>query len=69
MSTDVQKYIKEHVVDPLRDFRAKVTPLNDNQIDGVADFAHTIAGLLTGSDGQLAFQGSAADKLADLISH
>lgn len=68
MPTEVQKYIKEHIVDPLDTFRSKVAPLNDNQIDGVADFAKTIAGLLTGSDGQLAFQGPAADNLTNLIN-
>ena len=66
--TDIQKYTYEHIIDPLRDFRAKVTPLNTNQIDGVNDFARTIAGLLTGSDGDLAWQGPASDALADLIS-
>lgn len=65
--TDVQKYAYDHVIDPLRAFRAQVSPLNTNQIDGVNDFASTIAGLLTGSDGELAWQGPASDALANLI--
>jgi hypothetical protein len=65
--TDIQKYAYDHIIDPLRAFRAQVSPLNTNQIDGVSDFATTIAGLLTGSDGELAWQGPASDALANLI--
>ena len=64
----VRTYIQEHIIDPLRLFRHKVSPLNANPIEGVNDFARLLSGLLTGSDGDLAFQGPAADALADLLS-
>jgi hypothetical protein len=64
---DIVNDIYTHVIDPLRDFRKNVSPLNSNQIDGVSDFARLIDGLLTGSDGELAWQGPASDALANLI--
>lgn len=65
---DPNQYIEQKIIEPLLAFRKNISPLNQNYIEGVAQFAQTIAGLLTGSDGGIAMQGPGANALADLIS-
>src|SRR5947209_4244724 len=64
---DPQKYIEQKIIEPLHAFRRTVSPLNQIHINAVDQFAKTIAGLLTGSDGEVAFQGPGSMALADLI--
>src|SRR5207244_293757 len=64
---DPQKYIEQKIIEPLLAFRRTVSPLNQIHINAVDQFAKTIDGLLTGSDGDVAFQGPGSMALANLI--
>ncbi|HEU5374603.1 MAG TPA: hypothetical protein VFV38_04115, partial [Ktedonobacteraceae bacterium] len=66
---DPNAYIQQRIIEPLLTFRQTVSPLNQIHIDNVTLFAKTIAGLLTGSDGETAFQGPGSVALAGLIGN
>lgn len=59
--------LRRKVIEPLQDFRHKVSPLNQTHNQSIQDFTTTIMGLLTGSDGGVEFQGPGANALADLV--
>jgi len=59
--------IEQTVIKPLRDFRRNVTPLNQIHNDNVSQFASIMGGLLTGSDGNTAFQGQGSMAMADMV--
>lgn len=60
--------IESGFVEPLRDFRHKTATLNTLHHDSMKKLQHSIAALLTGSDGYPPFQGDGADALASMVS-
>ena len=58
---DTRWDIEQTVIQPLRDFRQKVAPLNQLHNDCVNQFATIVGGLLTGSDGEYCFPGAGFD--------
>lgn len=66
---DRKIYIEQHTVDPWNAFRQKSMQLNKIHNDCVSDFAKAMGDLLTGSDGQPAFQGPSADNLATMVGN
>jgi hypothetical protein len=63
----VKRFIEQTIIQPLFDFRKTVTPLNQIHNDCMAYVGSALDGLLTGSDGEPAFQGQGADALAQLV--
>ncbi len=63
----IKAEIEAVVIQPLLAFHGKTSPLNQIHNDNTRDFSNIIAGLLTGSDGETAFQGDGSMALADLI--
>ena len=66
---EIRAEIEAVVIEPLLAFRGKTSPLNQIHNQNTQDFSNTMAGLLTGSDGETAFQGSGSMALADLIGN
>lgn len=64
-----KNYIEQHTIDPWNAFRQKSMILNTTYNSCVNQFAKVMGGLLTGSDGEVAFQGPAADALATLVGN
>jgi hypothetical protein len=64
---DTRWDIEQTVIEPLRDFRQKVAPLNQLHNDCVNQFATIVGNLLTGSDGNTAFQGQGSMAMADVV--
>lgn len=62
-------HIQHTIIDPLLNFRHKVSPLNQTHNQNIQDFTRTMMGLLIGSDGEIAMQGSGADALATLVGN
>lgn len=65
--SDWQTEIEETFIQPLQNFRQKVTAFNQVHNDCMNRIGDIMGGLLTGSDGQPAFQGQGADNLANTI--
>ncbi|MDQ2713817.1 MAG: hypothetical protein M3Z08_02810 [Chloroflexota bacterium] len=63
---DVKATIEATVIQPLLDFHTKTAPLNQIHNDCMQHFSNIMAGLLTGSDGGIAMQGSGSMALADI---
>lgn len=61
------RHVEQKIIEPLLAFRQKVQPLNQTHNDCIQQFTKIIMGLLTGSDGETAFQGPGSDALAELI--
>lgn len=59
--------LRRKVIEPLQDFRHKVSPLNQTHNQSIQDFTTTIMGLLTGSAGGVEFQGPGANALAEMV--
>ncbi len=59
--------IEQTVIEPLRNFRQQVAPLNQLHNDCVNQFANIVGSLLTGSDGAVAFQGQGSMAMADAV--
>ena len=64
---DIAQRIETSLIEPLRDFRRKVAPLNTIHNESLSNLEQNINALLTGSDGQPAFQGGAAQQLGELV--
>jgi hypothetical protein len=64
-----KKYIEQHTIEPWNTFRQKSMQLNEIHNDCVNQFARAMGNLLTGSDGEPAFQGPSADTLATMVEH
>ncbi|MGH2479911.1 MAG: hypothetical protein ACRDHW_09675, partial [Ktedonobacteraceae bacterium] len=68
MSFGDTKYVIElYTIVPWRAFRQKSVDLNQIHNESVNQFAQVMVDLLTGSDGEPAFQGPAADALARMV--
>ncbi len=63
----IKAEIEAVVIQPLLAFRGKTSPLNQIHNENTRDFSNVMAGLLTGSDGETAFQGDGSMALANLI--
>ncbi|HEU5381750.1 MAG TPA: hypothetical protein VFV38_40540 [Ktedonobacteraceae bacterium] len=68
MSLSDTKYnIEMTVIQPLQHFRTLAASLDHIHNNCLGDFSKSIAGLLTGSDGDVAFQGPGSDALAKIV--
>ena len=68
MSLNDAKYnVEMTVIKPLQHFRTLAESLDQVHIDSLGKFSQLTGGLLTGSDGGVAFQGQGADAVATLI--
>ncbi len=66
--SDIKYRIETGFIEPLQDFRQKTASLNTIHNDSLTKFYHNIDALLSGTDGQTAFQGTAAGQLGELVS-
>ncbi len=66
---EIKAEIEAVVIQPLLDFRGKTSPLNHIHNENTQDFSNIMSGLLTGSDGETAFQGDGSMALADLVGN
>ncbi|MBV9710905.1 MAG: hypothetical protein JO011_08335, partial [Ktedonobacteraceae bacterium] len=66
--SDIKYRIETGFIEPLRAFRQKTSALNTIHNDSLTKLDHNIGALLSGADGQTAFQGIAANQLGELIS-
>ncbi len=66
---EIKAEIEAVVIQPLLAFRGKTSPLNQIHNENTQDFSNIMSGLLTGSDGETAFQGDGSMALADLVGN
>ena len=66
--SDIKYRIETGFIEPLRAFRQKTSALNTIHNDSLTKLDHNIGALLSGADGQTAFQGIAANQLGELLS-